>query len=66
MIGFEVTFHIEDKDGLFSNIARHLRPGGQLLLADVVATTVTEVRAAHLGQFTPTEAQFASTLAAWL
>lgn len=37
VFGFEVACHIQDKDALFDNIARNLRPGGQLLLADFVA-----------------------------
>ncbi|MDC0707423.1 amino acid adenylation domain-containing protein [Stigmatella sp. ncwal1] len=64
IIGFEVTFHIADKDGLFSRIARHLKPEGRLMLVDVVAATITEIDAAHLGQHTSTQRQFAENLAA--
>ncbi|MEQ8816191.1 MAG: SDR family NAD(P)-dependent oxidoreductase [Thalassobaculum sp.] len=36
--GFEVTGLIEDKDGLFDNVAGHLAPGGLLVVADFVST----------------------------
>ncbi len=36
-IGVEVTFHVHDKDGLFSNISRSLNEGGRLLLVDYIA-----------------------------
>jgi acyl transferase domain-containing protein/NAD(P)-dependent dehydrogenase (short-subunit alcohol dehydrogenase family)/acyl carrier protein/SAM-dependent methyltransferase len=62
-IGFEVTFHVEEKRGLFDNISAHLRPGGQLVLADVVTRTVASVNMPALGQFTCTERQFAWHLA---
>ncbi|QSQ14523.1 non-ribosomal peptide synthetase [Myxococcus landrumensis] len=64
IIGFEVTFHIADKENLFRLVARHLEPDGRLLLIDVVTTTVTEIDAAHLGQHTSTQRQFAEVLAA--
>ncbi|RJS20855.1 hypothetical protein DRW03_19470 [Corallococcus sp. H22C18031201] len=63
ILGFEVTFHIADKEGLFGLVSRHLKPDGRLLLVDVVTATVTEVDAAHLGQHTATQQQFAETLA---
>ncbi|WP_342374836.1 amino acid adenylation domain-containing protein [Myxococcus stipitatus] len=63
IIGFEVTFHIADKESLFGLVSRHLKPGGMLLLVDVVTTTVTEIEAAHLGQHTSTQQQFAEVLA---
>ncbi len=62
-IGFEVTFHVEDKTALFSNIARHLKPGGTLLLADTVTLTKVAVSSGSLGQFTPTQVEFARVLA---
>jgi len=37
--GFEVAHHIQDKDALFSNVDRHLRDGGQLVLADFISQT---------------------------
>ncbi|GHD52895.1 hypothetical protein GCM10017083_28850 [Thalassobaculum fulvum] len=36
--GFEVTGLIENKDGLFDNVAGHLAPGGLLVVADFVST----------------------------
>ncbi len=63
IIGFEVTFHIENKHGLFKNISEHLHKNGYLVLADIVANTVTEVDIRHLGQYTPTQQQFSRILA---
>ncbi|MDC0707422.1 SDR family NAD(P)-dependent oxidoreductase [Stigmatella sp. ncwal1] len=62
IIGFEVVFHIEDKNGVFSNIAEHLEEGGLVVLADGVANTVTEINLPHLGQFTSTVPQLAEIL----
>jgi acyl transferase domain-containing protein/acyl carrier protein len=62
-IGFEVVFHIENKDALFANIAAHLNEGGQVVLADGVTNTVTEIDMPHLGQFTATTPQFSRVLA---
>lgn len=36
-IGIEVACHIRDKDGLFANVSRHLRNGGQVLLMDFIS-----------------------------
>jgi acyl transferase domain-containing protein/NADP-dependent 3-hydroxy acid dehydrogenase YdfG/SAM-dependent methyltransferase/aryl carrier-like protein len=63
VIGFEVIFHIENKDAVFANIAQHLSPDGCVVLADGVTNTVTEIDMPHLGQFTATAPQFASVLA---
>nr|WP_294549484.1 SDR family NAD(P)-dependent oxidoreductase [uncultured Rhodopila sp.] len=63
VIGFEVIFHIENKDAVFANIARHLGPDGCVVLADGVTNTVTEIDMPHLGQFTATAPQFAEVLA---
>ncbi|QSQ14524.1 SDR family NAD(P)-dependent oxidoreductase [Myxococcus landrumensis] len=62
IIGFEVIFHIEDKHGVFSNIAEHLEEGGLVVLADGVANTVTEINLPHLGQYTNTVPQLAEIL----
>ena len=63
MIGFEVTFHIADKEGLFANIARNLSATGDLLLIDCVAETATGVSVPQIGQFTPSSGEFARLLA---
>ncbi|WP_159397267.1 SDR family NAD(P)-dependent oxidoreductase [Sorangium cellulosum] len=63
VIGFEVGVHIQDKDGLFSNIARHLSDSGRVLLADVVARTAAPVHKPELGHYTSTEAELARCLA---
>jgi len=63
IIGFEVIFHIENKQAVFANIAEHLADDGYLILADGVTNTVTEVDMPHLGQFTSTGPQFARVLA---
>jgi len=64
IFGFEVTFHIHEKEALFANIAAHLEPGGCLVLIDCVATTLTSLHMPHLGQFTSNEAEWAETLSA--
>jgi acyl transferase domain-containing protein/cyclopropane fatty-acyl-phospholipid synthase-like methyltransferase/acyl carrier protein len=63
VIGFEVTFHVEDKGSLFRNIAEHLAPGAVVVLADVVANTLTDVSVPELGQFTANKRQMAEVLA---
>ncbi|WP_224242631.1 type I polyketide synthase [Hyalangium gracile] len=56
--GFEVAGLVRDKAALFSNIARHLRPGGTLLLADLVANT-------RSGLEVDTTSTFASARSEW-
>ncbi|WP_419897675.1 MupA/Atu3671 family FMN-dependent luciferase-like monooxygenase [Roseomonas sp. USHLN139] len=63
VIGFEVAHHIRDKDGLFSNIARHLAPGGTLLLADTVANTLAPIELPAVGSWTPDRDSYAALLA---
>ena len=43
IFGFEVACHIQDKDKLFDNIARNLRAGGHLPLADFVSHAGFEI-----------------------
>ncbi|MBV9679043.1 MAG: SDR family NAD(P)-dependent oxidoreductase, partial [Acidobacteriaceae bacterium] len=62
IFGFEVTFHIREKQALFSNIAGHLAPGGRIVLTDCVATTATPLHASHLGQFTSNESEWVQVL----
>ncbi|MDA0704091.1 MAG: SDR family NAD(P)-dependent oxidoreductase, partial [Proteobacteria bacterium] len=64
MLGFEVSFHVADKQGLFVNIARNLAPNGDLLLIDCIAETAAEIAVPEIGQYTPTATQFAEILAA--
>jgi 3-oxoacyl-(acyl-carrier-protein) synthase/cyclopropane fatty-acyl-phospholipid synthase-like methyltransferase/acyl carrier protein len=42
ILGFEVTGLIANKEALFDNVRRHLRPGGHLLIADCVAPFAIE------------------------
>ncbi|MBT5414230.1 MAG: SDR family NAD(P)-dependent oxidoreductase, partial [Rhodospirillaceae bacterium] len=63
MLGFEVSFHVADKQGLFANIARNLAPNGDLLLIDCIAETAAEIAVPEIGQYTPTATQFAEILA---
>ncbi|WP_421846099.1 SDR family NAD(P)-dependent oxidoreductase [Mycobacterium sp.] len=63
IFGFEVTFHIRDKAALFGNVASHLNEAGKVILIDTVATTVTPLHLAHLGQFTSNEAEWSRVLA---
>ena len=63
IIGFEVTVHIADKQGVFGNMARHLNDDGTIVLADCVANTVTSINASHLGQYTSTAEEYSKILA---
>ena len=36
-IGFQVIHHIQEKQGVFSNLGRHLKNGGMLILAEIVS-----------------------------
>ncbi|HEY2324717.1 MAG TPA: beta-ketoacyl synthase N-terminal-like domain-containing protein, partial [Thermoanaerobaculia bacterium] len=49
--GIEVAHHVENKEGLFRNLAEHLHPSGRLLLADCIAVT-TAVSSAATGSYT--------------
>ncbi|MEJ2442356.1 MAG: beta-ketoacyl synthase N-terminal-like domain-containing protein [Exilibacterium sp.] len=40
---FQVIHHIEDKEGVFANISRHLNPGGQLILAEILSNTLSTI-----------------------
>ncbi|MGD6960816.1 SDR family NAD(P)-dependent oxidoreductase [Fictibacillus phosphorivorans] len=64
IIGFEVTVHIENKQGVFSNIAKHLAKDGKVVLADCIANTVNAVNLSHLGQYTSTQSEYSKILAA--
>ncbi len=63
-IGFEVAHHVADKEGLFSNIAGHLREEGWLVLADCAANTVAPIELPAVGSFTSPKADYADLLAA--
>lgn len=43
MFGFEVVHHVPEKAKLFGNIAKHLKVGGTLLLADFIANTAFDI-----------------------
>ncbi|MDQ5911034.1 MAG: polyketide synthase PksN, partial [Pseudomonadota bacterium] len=61
IMGVEVAHHIADKPALFANLARHLNPAGQLVLADCVAPT-TAVPLPDTGSFTLNHAQYSELL----
>ncbi len=63
VIGFEVIFHIENKQAVFDNIAAHLDDNGVLVLADGVTNTVAAINLPHQGQFTATAPEFSRLLA---
>jgi malonyl CoA-acyl carrier protein transacylase/acyl carrier protein len=63
IFGVEVAGLIEDKQGLFDNIAGHLEPGGALVIADFLATTDL-IANPDTASFTPTAEQWAELLAA--
>lgn len=63
IFGVEVAHHIEDKEALFGNIGRNLRPGGHLLLVESVANTLAPINLPHIGSYTTPKAEYAAILA---
>jgi myxalamid-type polyketide synthase MxaE and MxaD len=63
VFGFEVSGLIADKQGLFDNIARHLAPGGRLILAEVLAAGDSSIDLPELSTYSATTGQFAALLA---
>ncbi|AHC73997.1 ptzB [Candidatus Endolissoclinum faulkneri L5] len=62
-IGYEVGHHIEDKQGLFANLAQALRPGGKLALIDCAADTAKSIHLPEVGSWTSTLTEYADILA---
>jgi acyl transferase domain-containing protein/SAM-dependent methyltransferase len=62
IFGIEVAHHIQNKEGLFANIAGHLSDSGRLLLVDCLSQTVT-VQSAQTGSFTLNAREYAGLLA---
>ena len=63
-LAFEVLFHIENKAAVFANLARHLRPGGILVIADCLANTVASVNRDQVGLYTCRPEELSAMLAA--
>ncbi|AKT38855.1 type I polyketide synthase [Chondromyces crocatus] len=62
ILGIEVAGLIQDKEALFSNIGRHLNPGGFLLLADFLANTVSPIEVQETSTFSSTREQWIKLL----
>jgi 3-oxoacyl-(acyl-carrier-protein) synthase/SAM-dependent methyltransferase len=62
-IGYEVGHHIEDKLGLFANLAQALLPGATLALVDCAADTAKPIHLPEVGSWTSTLADYADILA---
>lgn len=62
-LAFEVLFHIENKAAVFANLARHLRPGGILVIADCLANTVASVNRDQVGLYTCRPEELSALLA---
>lgn len=62
-IGYEVGHHIEDKLGLFANLAQALRPGATLALIDCAADTAKPIHLPEVGSWTSTLSEYADILA---
>lgn len=62
IFGFEVAHHVKDKDALFSNIGRHLREDGHLLLADFISEAAFPIEHTSTSSFFPTRAQWVDLL----
>ncbi|WP_437600754.1 SDR family NAD(P)-dependent oxidoreductase [Sorangium sp. So ce590] len=61
--GIEVCHHIKNKNGLYSNVASHLRLGGLLNLADTIARTSGDINNEEVGSYSPTEIRYSRLLA---
>lgn len=61
--GVEVCHHVPYKEGLYGNIAAHLREGGQLRLADTIALTAADINLDSVGAYTPCVARYAELMA---
>ncbi len=61
--GFEVAHHVPDKGALFAHLARHLREGGRLALADFVSRTGFAIEDASISSTFPTPVEWAEVLA---
>lgn len=64
VFGIEVAGHIANKADLFTNIAQHLNNGGYLLLADLVAQTLSPIAHEATSSYIPTREQIGLLLAA--
>jgi|GEM_PF-3193101 len=62
-IGYEVGHHVEDKDGLFANLAQALVAGGTLALIDCAADTARAIHLPEVGSWTSTLGDYADILA---
>lgn len=52
IFGFEVFHHIQNKEGLLSQVSKALLPGGGLILADTLAGTRAPVNLPEIGSYT--------------
>jgi myxalamid-type polyketide synthase MxaE and MxaD len=63
MFGLEVVGLIKDKQGLFSNISRHLAKSGLLLMADFVANTALSIDHDEFGTHASNAKEWSDVLA---
>ena len=62
MFGIEVAHHIENKLGLFSNMAGHLKDPGVIVLADVLSNTGFDLLQPDKGSFSISKESYAHLL----
>jgi myxalamid-type polyketide synthase MxaE and MxaD len=62
MFGIEVAHHIENKAGLFSNMAGHLKDAGVIVLADVLSNTGFDLLQPDKGSFSISKENYALLL----
>jgi myxalamid-type polyketide synthase MxaE and MxaD len=62
VFGFEVASHIKDKPALFSNISRHLNPGGWLVLADFISNSTFAIEHDETSSYIVTKEKWAQWL----
>ncbi|MBI4860195.1 MAG: SDR family NAD(P)-dependent oxidoreductase [Candidatus Riflebacteria bacterium] len=60
---FEVLGLVRDKAALLANLARHLNPGGRVLVCDFVANTASAIELSDASTFTPTPDELARVTA---
>jgi malonyl CoA-acyl carrier protein transacylase/SAM-dependent methyltransferase/acyl carrier protein len=63
IMGFQVIHHIKDKQGLFSNIGRHLENGGFLVLAEIVSNMASPIEHQESSAYFIPKRQWAELLA---
>ncbi len=63
VIGFQVIHHIRDKQGVLSNVGRHLKNGGYMVLAEIVSNLASPIEHSESSAYFIPKAEWAELLA---